>query len=309
MTTNEQVHAAYRETGSVWAAGKLLGIAGQQVHVRLARMGVVMNGGGVPWTSEEEAELERLVNAGVPFLEIANRLNRSYNAIAVRASRLGFQHFKKSGRLKKIPRGHGYDKASMTRHVKDFLASPLTLTKFVKSVGLNIEPFVWAWQKWDLEGWNAYLSEHASDVPRKECKYCQEEFIPNSGKQEHCTRRCADVARRDASYFGGKRRETLGLAEGICQLCGRKPEKGLSSHHVLGKKNDQDNNVLIALCQGCHDVVSRLAGKPWIRDQRKLESLISFAYMQANGAALMASGNELYVFVEITETEPDDEDD
>jgi hypothetical protein len=307
LKTNEEILQAYRETGSVWGAGKKIGLSGQQVHARLKRMNVDVVGGGTSWTNDEEEELQRLVQLGVPFLEIGQRLDRTFNSIAVRASRLGLKGYTKRMGPRKIPRGQGYDKASMIKHSRALDTSELTLTKYVKQEHLNVEPFVQSMQRNLPDWWDTYLSKHRSDIPEKECSYCKESFIPNSGKQEYCTRRCGEHSRKDASYFGGRRRETIGLKEGVCQLCGRKPEKGLSSHHVYSKRADVDNSALIALCQGCHDVVSRLAGKPWISDSDVVERLIGLAYMQANGASLMRSGKSTYTYVEIEEQDPDDE--
>lgn len=307
LKSNEEIIVAYRETGSVWSAGKKIGLSGQQVHARLKQMGIEVTGGGVSWTPAEEEELQRLVELGVPFLEIAQRLDRSFNSIAVRASRLGLKGYTRRAR-KKIPRGQGYDKASMVRHSKVLDTTELTLTKYVKQEHLNIESFARSMQRNLPEWWDAYVSKHRSEIPEKECSYCKESFIPNSGKQEYCTRTCGDRSRKDASYFGGRRRETIGLAEGICQLCGRKPDKGLSSHHVFSKKADSENTYLVALCQGCHDVVSRLASKTWISDSETVERLIGLAYMQAKGASLMVSGKSVYTYLEIEEQDEEDDE-
>jgi len=56
-------------------------------------------------------------------------------------------------------------------------------------------------------------------------------------------------------YFGGNRLNTIGLISKTCQLCMRKVEKGLSSHHIIGKEKDPENQYLIALCSGCHKLV------------------------------------------------------
>lgn len=271
-------------------------------------MDVEVAGRGSAWTSEEEEELQRLVELGVPFLEVGQRLGRSFNSIAIRASRMGLKGYSKRTDRKKIPRGQGYDKASMVKHSKALDMTELTLTKYVKQEHLNVESFVRSMQRNLPEWWESYLAQHGSEIPEKECSYCHEIFIPNSGKQEYCTRTCGDRSRKDASYFGGRRRETIGLAEGICQLCGRKPDKGLSSHHVFSKKADPENTYLVALCQGCHDVVSRLASKTWISNPETVESLIGLAYMQAKGASLIKSGKSVYTYLEIEEQDEEDDE-
>ena len=62
--------------------------------------------------------------------------------------------------------------------------------------------------------------------PKTKCPYCNEDFWPLTNKQVFCSRRCADTNRVDQSYFGGRRKETIGLNEGICQLCNQHKHKG-----------------------------------------------------------------------------------
>ena len=71
--------------------------------------------------------------------------------------------------------------------------------------------------------------------------------------------------------------EAIGLREGVCQLCHIKVEKWLSAHHILGKEHDPDNQALIALCRGCHDVVTRLSARPWMERPDAVADLIALA--------------------------------
>lgn len=79
------------------------------------------------------------------------------------------------------------------------------------------------------------------------------------------------------SYFGGRRMEAEGLADGICQLCNQKCDKWLSAHHVLGRENDPNHEALIALCRGCHDVLTRLAARPWVENPDSVSNVIALA--------------------------------
>jgi hypothetical protein len=101
----------------------------------------------------------------------------------------------------------------------------------------------------------------------------------------------------DQNYFGGKRKQTIGLAEGVCQICERTPKKALSSHHVIGKENDPDNEILVALCSGCHNIVTQLGGRNFTESQ--WESLISFVWLRKNGADAMRDALSLHVCVDI----------
>jgi len=303
--TTEEIIAAYQATGSVWKAAKELGMAGQTVHERLQLVGYPLLNRN--WTDDEIEEMRSLIGESVPLGQVASRLGRPYAGVACKASELGIRSNQK--RAKKIPRGAGWDKATTLRHMKALFAYQGKITQYARANGLSIETLVQALQKHCPDDWIAY-KEQRSDLPRKVCPYCETEFIPMSGKQEYCTRVCAGDARRDRDYFGGNRRSTIGLAEGVCQLCERTGVKGLSSHHVIGKENDPDNQVLIALCQGCHKLVTLLASRTFIDDSGAWENLISLAHMRKRGPEIGSGeldGMAVYVSVQI-EVEPDDEE-
>jgi hypothetical protein len=54
----------------------------------------------------------------------------------------------------------------------------------------------------------------------------------------------------------------------------------LSSHHVIGKQNDPNNEYLIALCSGCHQVVGSLAGRTFVDEEQGWENLVSLVLMR-----------------------------
>lgn len=294
--SDEQVVAAYRETGSVWKAGKLLGIVGQSVHERLRALDYPMRGRN--WTNEEQAELERLVDENLPLAEVAHRLGRTYAGVACRASRRSVQSARGS-RQRKIPRGAGYDKLSVGRHLKVLEASPLRVTQYARGQGLNVDSLVYAFQKNFPERWQAYLANH-SPIPEKICEYCEGKFVPANGKQRYCTRQCGTKANTDSKYFGGRRKETVGLAEGICQLCGRGDVTGLSSHHIFGKENDPGNDHLVALCRGCHQIVTLLGARAFVDSERSWEALISLAWLRRHGHEAFANPNMQVIYTEVT---------
>lgn len=295
--TNEEIINAYKATGSVWKAAKLLGVGGQTVHKRLARLGYPL--AVSRWSEEELEELRELLTERISLTEISDRLGRTYASVALKASRLNLPR-EYAPRRRKLPRASGYDKATTKKRLHELLASGMPFTKFCRSSGYAVEQQARAIEKHFPNEWREYV-ESRSDLPQKTCEYCSDRFVPSSGKQRFCTRKCADQKRVDDSYFGGKRRQTIGLAERECQICLKTVERGLSSHHMLGKENDPDNTALIALCAGCHDLVTRLGARPWVNDMERLEALISLAWIRQNGPALAKRGDawELLVSVDI----------
>lgn len=294
--SDEQVVLAYKETGSVWKAGKHLGITGQSVHDRLRALDYPIK--GRHWSPGEDAELRSLVDSGLTLGEISKRLGRSYAGTACRISRLDIRMPQK--RNKKLPRGAGWDKVSTTRHMRALQCYDGPITRYARMNGLDIESLSKALQQHCPDDWRAY-TQSRSDIPEKVCAYCGCTFIPANGKQAYCTRKCAADARRDRSYFGGKRRNTIGLAEGVCQLCKRSVTKGLSSHHVLGKENDPGNEVLVALCAGCHKIVTLLGSRNFLRDPESLETLIVLAIQRKEGDKVseLPENTVLHVTVDI----------
>lgn len=293
--TAGEIIAAYQRTGSVWRAGKELGLAGQTVHERLRAIGYPL--ANRKWDKAELDELRALVDHLI-ISDIAHRLGRTYAAVACKINELGIGSRTGNRRPVKIPRGAGYDKASCTRYAKQLDASGDKITRFARRHGLAIDTLVRALELHLPDWWEAYRAAH-SDIPARDCAYCDRTFVPANAKAECCSRRCSDARRVDESYFGGKRRNTIGLAEGRCQLCGRTDVKALSSHHMLGKENDPDNDFLIALCSGCHQLVTLLAGRPFLDRPEGWEALIQLALLRRHGGNEEVSGVGAYVDIDL----------
>lgn len=294
--TGQEIIDAYKRTGSVWRAGKELGLAGQTVHERLKALDYPLAGRN--WMPDEVDELRALAG-NMTIGEISNRLGRPYAGVACKISELGLgERF--GNRVKiKIPRGAGYDKASVKRYMAQLEASGDTVHRFARRMGLGVEMLIYAIERDAPDWWRAYREAH-SDLPEATCPYCGNAFVPSNKKQRFCRRKCSTDARIDESYFGGKRRQTIGLAEGQCQLCGRTGVKGLSSHHMLGKENDPENEALIALCQGCHKAVTFLASRTFVDDEVVWQSLISLVWLRKHGDRREESGG-VEVCVEVRE--------
>lgn len=291
--TTEEIVAAYTATGSVWAAGKRLGICGQSVHERLVAVGHRLQ--STRWTTAEIDEMTALHAAGVSMGEVARRLGRPYGGTAVKAGELGlrFQGNRPRAREATPP---AFTSADAERHMSALESSTASVTQYARAAGLRLEGLVQACERHTHERWSAYIAAR-SMIPERQCLYCGESFVPSSGKQRYHSRQCASTARADRDYFGGRRRETVGLDAGICQLC-EQPNELLSSHHVLGKENDPESAMLIALCRGCHQLVGHLAGRPFINDPDALEALIQLAWIRHNGSKDLG-GTELWVHVDM----------
>ena len=276
---NQELIDAYKSTGSVWRAGKLLGISGQTVHEKLKAIGYQLQSS--KWSDEEIEELKRL-STEMTIAQIANRLGRPYNGVALKISRLGIGERTGNKQKKKVPRNGNYTKAKVEEYIKEIDEAEIKLTKFSKTKGLDLEALVGAIQRFYPE-WHKEYSKNNAVKPKTNCPYCEQEFYPQGHKQIYCTRHCANQARVDRDYFGGRRKETVGLAEGVCQMCNAKNPKGLSSHHVKGKENDPDNEYLIALCQGCHHIVTIVAGRRFAATPEAWEVLMQLVILRKNG--------------------------
>jgi hypothetical protein len=89
------------------------------------------------------------------------------------------------------------------------------------------------------------------------------------------------------------------LLEATCQLCERHVEKGLTPHHIIGKENDPDDELLVALCRGCHQLVSLLGGRTFVDTPDGWERLIGMVWLLRNGSSLDdAIGTYVEVIVE-----------
>lgn len=275
--TNEEVIAAYRETGSVWRAGERLGISGGSVYERLRHLDFPIAKSN--WTDAEVKAAVELATAAIPISQISARLGRTYAGVAAKLSECGIKHGPRS-LLHKVKRGKGLTKPVILAVAKHLLQTGVTVSKAAKMYRLSTTGLVNALQVKAPELWAEYVQRH-SILSSKECPGCGGTFTPLSYRQLYCTTQCGGHARTDATYFGGKRRTAIGLVEGICQLCNKHKPAGLAAHHVLGKENDPDNKLLIALCLGCHQLVGILGRRSDGDSPEFWQNLISLAVARA----------------------------
>jgi hypothetical protein len=303
----------YERTCSIWKTGKELGIAGQTVHKRLRAAGHPIKGNR-RWSEEEETELLSLIRSGVTAGDCADRLGRSFAAVTCKLNEKGISQYKTKAAQRKLKRGAGYDKASMGRHLKALeTATDVSITKYAFRHGFNVDSMVYALQKYFPERWTVYKVSHYGDIKEKSCLYCQVTFIPANGKQVYCTRICADHARKDANYFGGRKREAIGFRERVCQLCLKEGIASPHAHHMVGKKHDPDNRAMVCLCPGCHSIVGKLGNMSRLRgDASAWERLINLAWLEGatkeEAQKALDEGWGIYSYVEIEFEPPDDDE-
>lgn len=276
--TNEQIIAAYKETGSIWKAAKLLGVCGQSVWERLKRIGYPLYCEG--WTEDDTQELKQLAPE-CTIGEIARRLGRPYAGVASRISRLGIGVRFGNRQKLTLKRGSGLTKATTAQYLKELINWDGSVRQFCVQRGLHVETFIKALQMRQPDGWEAYVRSH-SDLEVRTCPQCKRSFLPMNAKQTTCSRRCSTNRRVDIQYFGGKRSFAIGMEEGICQLC-EKEKPRLSAHHMFGKEHDPDNEYMIALCSGCHSLVGTLGVRSDVLTSEFWENLISLAVIRKLG--------------------------
>ena len=274
--TNEQIITAYAKYGSVWKAAESLGLCGQSVWERLKVLGIKLQ--LAAWHPEEIEAVRELAGQGMPIFSIASRLGRTYAGIACKLSELGIKHPYQN--KSKIRRGVGFTKRNIQKVVAR-LGDSVSLTKLAHQFQLSTTGLANALQAHAPLEWKQYVAGHA-ELGEHVCSGCGQQFQPLQRKQKYCSTVCGAHARADTKYFSGNRLSAIGLAEHTCQVCAR-TDKPLSVHHIFGKENDPRDQYLIALCPGCHQLVTWLArlarpDEPWI-----LENLIILAITRNQG--------------------------
>jgi hypothetical protein len=75
---------------------------------------------------------------------------------------------------------------------------------------------------------------------------------------------------------------------------------------MIGKENDPENEYLVALCPGCHQLVTLLGGRTFAGTAEVWESLIQLAMIRKYGSDPKMSG--VFCSVEIEILSKDDVD-
>lgn len=294
--STEQMVEAYMRTGSVWKAAKELGMCGQSVHERLSAIGHPMQNRA--WSESEIDEMKGLAVGGATITQIANMLGRPYGSVAGKLSENKIPTQNNWRRKQAIPRGAGYDKRAVSRHVSAIQKSGLSIRQYAIGAGLHLDPLIKAIQRHFQPFWESYVKAR-TDLTEKKCPNCGNVFYPMTKKQMTCSRQCSAHRRSDINYFGGNRNSAIGMQEGKCQLCGKEGRKGLSAHHIIGKKNDPENKHLVALCAGCHNILEALATRKFCDEAESWEALISLVLLRRTADDISFDYDTIHVTVEI----------
>jgi len=250
---------------------------------------------GCRWTSDEHARLREMAGE-YSITQIAHELGRPYGSVADKISVMGLSGLRKREKIA-LPRGAGFDKQTTLHRIRELEKYPGSVRQYARANSIRLDPFIKAIQRHNMDWWNGYVRKN-SDLPVEKCAYCGAEFYPMTKKQKTCSRRCQAHHRTDQQYFGGKRKGAIGMAEGVCQLCGQ-AKKSLSAHHMRGKENDPENEALIALCAGCHRVVGILAGLKFTDTAEGWEALINLAMILKVGNRKDLGGVHTCVDIEL----------
>ncbi|MGA0383384.1 MAG: HNH endonuclease [Flavobacteriaceae bacterium] len=187
----------------------------------------------------------------------------------------------RGGKPLKIPRGIGLSKREV------FKLWPLLKKWKKKWVGfcrVHKVDVVLAATAFDFYFGDEWIQEAKRlGLEESSCMGCASLFFrPKVGGRGACSKRCIGRIRRDSEYFDGMRMNAVGMAEGICQCCLDKPKRGLSAHHVIGKGNDPDNTLMVALCVGCHQLVTDLSLRSFLIDPIAWSRLVRLVLMRQN---------------------------
>lgn len=182
---------------------------------------------------------------------------------------------------KRVPRGKGYDKAAMKKHVKALSGSKTDLTKYCRSKKLSVQHFATVAAEHFPEWWAEFIEKDPAEL--RPCDYCQDLYYPNSARQTFCTSYCSRHAKTDREYFSGNRLNGVGVKERICQLCGKSIETNLQVHHVYGKMKDTEDEWLVALHSGCHEIIEKLSIRRYADDVEIMVKLLAFVWKKRHG--------------------------
>ena len=140
IVEDDQIASAYEQLGSVWKVGQALGMCGQSVHERLARMGK-----NKPINVFTEADRQRLRDDYAKYRDagqvsiLASEMGRTVQFLSRQARALGLTEAGKSakgnGRFAKMT------DAELEVFCLDFLEQDVTLTRWCEEKGISDDGF------------------------------------------------------------------------------------------------------------------------------------------------------------------------
>lgn len=233
------------------------------------------------WSEPELAALAEMFGT-TPVSKIAQALGRSYVDVVVQLAELGSAS--ESVPVWKIPRGHGYDKVSIKQAARAVDRSGVTVRQYARMRGYRIELLCESMRNHVPQWFDLYRSDHPGELDDSICEGCGLAFVAAKKGTRYHSAACGARQRINESYFGGQRSQTVGLAEGVCMVCERPVKSGLSSHHMIGKENDSENKYLVAICRGCHQLITVLGQRPFLEDLAGWERLAQFVLLRRAGS-------------------------
>ena len=230
------------------------------------------------WTVEEIKILKSLLADGLELDVIASKLNRTYIGTAHKSAAV-LTIGERGGKTLKIPRSKGLSKREICKLWEPVSCWKKTWAGFCRRHKIDAVLAAAAFDLYFPEGWPIEASRLG--LEKTACPGCAALFYHSKVKgRATCSKRCTGRLRRDSEYFNGMRMGAVGMAEGVCQICLGKPKRGLSAHHVVGKGNDPDNKLMVALCVGCHQLVTDLSLRGFLFDSEAWVRLIRLVLMR-----------------------------
>lgn len=230
------------------------------------------------WSVGEVSRLKELLSQGLELREIASELRRTYVGTVYKAAAV-LTLGERGGKPLKIPRSIGLSKREVHKLWEPLKSWDKKWAGFCRRHKIDAVLAASAFELYFGEMW---LKEaERLGLEKVPCPGCASMFFrPMVKGRETCSSRCAGRLRRDSEYFDGMRMNAVGMAEGVCQCCLEKPKSGLSAHHVIGKGNDPDNKLMVALCVGCHQLVTDLSLRGFLLDPEAWSRLIKLVLMR-----------------------------
>lgn len=111
----------------------------------------------------------------------------------------------------------------------------------------------------------------------RECAYCGASFMPTRQTVVFCSTKCRYTAKSDKEYFNGLRKTAVGLDKKQCWVCQKTDLKRFHVHHVVKRSDYAGDPLLVVLCRGCHELVSKLGVRTFLDNTSAIEDLITLA--------------------------------
>ncbi len=159
--TNEQLIAAYAETGSVHKVGERFGMRGSSAHERLVKLGVVTPVNIFKPEEERllEAEYDAFAAAG-KLGELALRMGRTKHFLCRQARRLGLTDKDRARPYHRVWKG--LSEGAAAAWMDAFKASSLNMGQFCKKHGLDDLGFSRTMQEHFADEWESVIESKAS---------------------------------------------------------------------------------------------------------------------------------------------------